>query len=137
MSDQLQKFSALGGRVLLSLIFIMSGFGKIFDFEGTAGYMASKGMPMVGVLLVGAIVFEIVGGLSVLVGYKARWGGVILSIFLVPATLIFHNFWAFEGMQGQMEMINFLKNVSILGGLALVFAFGPGRVSVDMKGEGE
>ena len=131
--EKLQYVTPLAGRGLLSLIFIMSAFGKVTSWEGTAGYMASKGMPAVPFFLTAAILFELFGGLSVLAGYKARLGAIALIIFLIPATLIFHNFWAYQGMEQQMQMINFLKNLSIVGGLLLVTAFGPGPLSVDQR----
>ncbi len=68
-----------------------------------------------------------------LLGFKARVGAVLLIIFLIPATLIFHNFWAFEGMERQMQMIMFMKNLAILGGLLLVLGLGPGPISVDQR----
>ncbi len=117
----------------LALIFIVSGINKIMDWDGTAGYMASKGMPMVPLFLLGALVFELVGGLSVLLGFKARMGAILLIIFIVPATLIFHNFWTLEGMERQIQMMMFMKNLAILGGLLLVLGLGPGPASLDEK----
>lgn len=131
--EKLQHVTPLVGRGLLSLIFLLSGFGKIADWSGTAGYMASKNMPAVPFFLLGAILLEIGGGLSVLTGYKARWGALALIFFLIPASLIFHNFWAYEGMEQKMQMINFLKNLSIMGGLLMVVANGAGPISIDER----
>jgi len=131
MDKIVSLYGPLAGRVLLSLIFLMSAFGKIGNFGGTAGYMASKGMPVPSFFLVGAIVFLIVGGLSVLLGFRARIGAILLAIFLVAATLIFHNFWAAPAEQQQQEMISFLKNLSILGGLVTIMAHGSGPLSLD------
>jgi putative oxidoreductase len=128
-----QGFVALLARVLLSAIFVLSGVNKIMDWSGTEGYMESKEMPLVPLLHVGAIVFELGGGLLVLSGFKARWGAVALILFIIPATLIFHNFWAVPETQRQEQMINFLKNVAILGGLLMVVAFGPGGFSLDRR----
>ena len=130
------RFLPLMGRVFITSIFLLSGFGKIADWSGTAGYMASKGMPMVPLFLIGAIVFELGGGLSVLLGFKTRTGALVLSIFLIPATLIFHNFWTLDGMEQQMQMAMFMKNFSILGGLLLLMAFGPGPISIDNRQKG-
>lgn len=124
---------APAGRLLLAAIFIMSGFGKFADWAGTAGYMASKNLPAIPVLLVIAACAEILGGLSVLLGWKARWGALALILFLIPTTFIFHNFWAYQGMERQTQMINFMKNLSILGGLAMVAALGPGPRSIDAR----
>jgi len=127
------QYAPLVGRLALSAIFLLSAAGKITSWDGTAGYMASKGMPLVPFFLASAIVVELLGGLSVLLGYKARWGALALVGFLIPVSLIFHNFWAFDGMQRQMEMIGFLKNVAIAGGLLTVVAHGAGAVSLDSK----
>ncbi|MDP2960016.1 MAG: DoxX family protein [candidate division Zixibacteria bacterium] len=116
-------------RILLCLIFLKSGIGKIMDPAGTMLYMSAHGMPLTGLFLVGAIVFEIVGALSVLLGYKARWGAILLIIFLVPTTLIFHT-----KISDQLQMIMFLKNLTTIGGLLLVAYFGPGPISFDQKG---
>jgi putative oxidoreductase len=131
--EKLQYITPLAGRGLVSLIFVMSAFGKITSWDGTAGYMASKGMPAIPFFLTMAILFELLGGLAVLTGYKARLGAVALIVFLIPATLIFHNFWAYQGMDQQMQMISFLKNLSIMGGLLLVTAFGAGPLSLDER----
>jgi putative oxidoreductase len=131
--NQGNRFVPLLGRILLALIFLISGLGKIFDWQGTAGYMASKGMPLIPFFLLGAIVLELVGGLAVLLGFKARIGALLLIVFLIPATLIFHNFWTLTGMERQIQMIMFLKNLAIMGGLLLVVGLGPGPLSLDEK----
>jgi len=113
----------IAGRVFLSLIFILSGLGKLFHFHDSTAMMAAKGMPAASLFLAGAITFEIVGGLSVLTGFKARWAALALVVFLIPTTLIFHNFWAFQGMAQQEQMANFLKNISIMGGLLLLASY--------------
>jgi putative oxidoreductase len=127
------KRTILIGRILLSLIFLVSAAGKLANFNGTAGMMSAKGFPVASLFLVGALAFELLGGLSVLTGYKARLGAAALIIFLIPTTLIFHNFWAVQGMEQQMQAANFLKNVAIAGGLALLVAFGPGPLSIDKQ----
>ena len=116
------------GRLFLSAIFLSSGFGKIFKFAGTQQYMEAKGMPIAALFLVFAIILEITGGLSVLLGYKTKWGALALIIFLIPATLIFHN-----QLSDQMQMIMFMKNVAILGGLFMVVSFGAGPLSLDNR----
>ncbi|MBV1906161.1 MAG: DoxX family protein [Pseudomonadales bacterium] len=127
----MNRFIPLIGRTLIAFIFIMSGVNKIGGWEQTAGYMASKGMPAAFIFLAGAVIFEILGGLSVLLGYKAKLGALALILFTVPASIIFHNFWAFEGMQQQTQMIMFMKNLAIIGGLLLVTGFGSGPLSMD------
>ena len=122
---------ALVARILLTVMFIYSGFGKITGFEGTVGYIASKGMPVPQLLAIGAIAIELGAGLLLLVGYKARWAALAIFLFLIPATLAFHNFWASSPDQYQMQKINFLKNLTIMGGMLMVWAFGPGRFALD------
>jgi putative oxidoreductase len=105
------------GRLGLGAIFLASGSGKLADLSGTAAYMHSAHMVAVPFFLAAAIAMELLGGLSIITGFMARWGALVLIVFLVPATLIFHNFWAFQGMERQMQTIQFLKNLSICGGL--------------------
>lgn len=128
-----RTYTPLAARILLSLIFLLSGLAKLGTWEQTAAYMASKGMPLVPLFLVGAIVLEVGGGLSVLLGWRTRLGAVALILFLILAAVIFHNFWAYEGLEQQIQMAMFLKNVSIMGGLLLLFYFGPGPVSIDAR----
>ncbi len=110
------------GRIFLGLIFIASGIGKIFDWSGTSAYMDAKCMPLVPVFLVLAILLELAGGLSVATGYRQKWGAIALILFLVPATLIFHAFWSYPDEEQKIQMIMFMKNLSILGGLLLLIA---------------
>ncbi len=125
----MKTYAPLIGRVLLGLIFVMSGVNKITGFEGTQQYMASYGIPLTSVALIGAILVEILGGLSIIIGYKARWGALALFAFLIPATLIFHT-----DFSSQTQMIMFLKNLSIMGGLLLVATYGSGPLSVGAPG---
>lgn len=115
-------------RILLSLIFFKSGIGKISDPAGTMQYMSAYGMPLVGLFLVGAIFCEIFGSLSILLGFKARLGAILLVIFLIPTTLIFHT-----NLADQMQMAMFLKNSAIIGGLLMIAYFGAGPISLDRK----
>jgi putative oxidoreductase len=133
MFASVQKYVPLAGRILLSAIFISSGISKIFNWEGTAGYMQAQGMPLSPLFLLGAIGVEIVGGLSVLVGFFARLGALALFLFLIPTTLIFHAFWAVPEAHQQIQMIMFMKNLAIMGGLLMVVAFGAGPVSFDQR----
>ncbi|MGH8524377.1 MAG: DoxX family protein [Gammaproteobacteria bacterium] len=129
--NTVQPLGLLVGRVLLALIFIGSGFSKITGFADTAAYMAGKGMPMVEVLLIIAILIELGGGLLLALGYKARWAALAIFLFLIPATLIFHDFWAVDPEQVKMQLIQFQKNLAIMGGMLYVVFNGPGRMSLD------
>jgi putative oxidoreductase len=119
------------GRVLLSAIFLMSGVHKITAWSDTAERMSSEGMVMVPVWLAAAMLCEICGGLSILLGWWTRVGATVLILFLIPTTVIFHDFWTYEGAQQQMQMINFMKNLAILGGLFVLLAAGGGPWSID------
>ena len=130
MNSPMQNTAALAGRILLALIFILSGWGKITGYSGAAGYMASAGMPLVNVLLPLAILAELGGGLLLVTGYQARWAAAGLFAFMIPTTLIFHGFWSVPAEQMQMQQIQFLKNLSIMGGMLMVTAFGPGAWSL-------
>ena len=120
-------------RLFLSLIFLMSAVGnKIPKFKPTTEKMTAEGVPASTVLLVGAIVFLIVGSLSVISGFKARIGAILLILFLIPATYYFHDFWTFDDAQAkQMQMIQFMKNLALAGGLLFIVANGPGGGSLD------
>lgn len=123
-------FAALVARILLAILFITSGFGKIEGFDGLTGYIASKGMPLPALMAAGAIAVELGGGLLMLVGYRARWAALAIFLFLIPTTLIFHNFWSVPADMAGDEQIAFLKNMSIMGGMLMVWAFGPGRLAL-------
>jgi len=124
-NNSLDNLLSLAARVLLSALFLMSGINKILNPADTQQYMASYGMPLTGLFLMGAIALELAGGLSVLLGYKARWGAIALIIFLIPATLIFHTNFA-----DQMQTIQFMKNLAILGGLLMIVQSGSGDIAI-------
>lgn len=116
------KWQLLLGRVLLSVIFILSGLGKLPHFHEIAGMMAGKGIPLAPVALVITLIIEIGGGLLLLTGFKAKCAALVIALWLIPVTLVFHNFWAAPEAMKQEQTINFLKNVAIMGGL-LVLAY--------------
>ena len=123
---------ALIGRMLLALLFVISGFGKIPGFEQTAGHIASQNLPLPYLLAALSVLFELGGGLAIAVGWKTRWSAAALILFMIVITPIFHKFWGgLPPELAQNQQVHFMKNVSILGGLLLLFAFGPGRFSID------
>lgn len=119
-------------RALVALIFIISGFGKLMGFGATAQMMGGVGFPVPKFFLVGAIAFELLGGLALVVGYKTRLAAAALIVFLIPATIIFHAAHL-GGPEGQMQMIHVLKNLAILGALLKFLADGAGAFSIDNR----
>lgn len=132
-STSTQNAATLIGRALIALLFIPAGFAKIGGFAGVSGYIASKGVPLPEVAAAIAIVVELGLGLLLLFGWKARWAALGMAIFVAVITPIFHNFWASPPAQVTVQQLNFYKNLAIIGGLLVVFAFGPGGWSVDGK----
>jgi putative oxidoreductase len=130
MNQNVQNAAALAGRILLALIFVLSGFNKIGGFNGTLGYMASAGLPFPSLLLVLTILMELGGGLLLVVGWQTRWVALAFFLWLIPVTLVFHTA-SHNPAEAQNQMIHFLKNVSIMGGMLNLFAFGPGAWSLD------
>ena len=121
------KFSSLAARILLAHIFIMAGLNKIgAGYAGTQGYMEAMGVP--GMLLPLVILLEIGAGLAILVGWQTRWAALGLAGFTVLAALIFHN-----NLGEQMQMILFMKNLAITGGLLLLAEHGAGAYSLDKR----
>jgi putative oxidoreductase len=116
------------GRLLLSAIFLKTGIQSIFSFAVGQQSLESHGIPLAALFFAGSIFLRIAGGLSVLLGYKAKWGALALIIFLIPTTLIFHT-----QFPDSSQMTQFLKNIGILGGLLMVIYFGPGPVSIDTR----
>ncbi|MBD2344582.1 DoxX family protein [Anabaena subtropica] len=124
----LKKYIPLVARSFLAVIFIYAGLNKVFNFAGTSESMAKAGLPIVGVLLVFTIAFQILGGLSIILGYKAEIGAILLIIFMIPATIAFHN-----PLADPSQVNNFFKNLSIIGGLLLVLVYGSGPLSLDQS----
>ena len=122
------KWQLLLGRVLLSVIFILSGLGKLPHFQAVAGMMAGKGIPLASVALVITLLIEIGGGLLILTGYQAKYAAPVIALWLIPVTLVFHHFWGIPGEQQQEQMVNFLKNVAIIGGLLILAYASPEQI---------
>jgi putative oxidoreductase len=121
------------GRVLLALMFVLAGFGKLTGLEGTAGYIASKGLPAPMLLAVAAGVLELAAGVLLVVGWQARWAALALAAFTLVASVIFHNYWSMPQEQQMMQQLMFMKNLAVTGGLLVVFAFGAGALSLDAR----
>lgn len=118
--------TSLIARVLLAHMYVVSGIQKIIGYAGTQHYMASAGVP--GGLLPLVIAVELGGALAVLVGWQTRWAALLLAAFTAAAAVLFHNQFG-----DQMQLINFMKNWTIVGGFLLLAAAGPGRFSLDAR----
>lgn len=128
------KLLVLLGRICYSAIFIMSGMGHFS--QATIGYAASQGVPMAWVLVPLSGILAIVGGLSILSGYKARFGAWLLVLFLAPVTLMMHKFWGLtDPMAARMQQVMFMKNLSMLGAALLIAHFGSGPLSLEAPKE--
>ena len=125
-----QKYGPLAARVLLAQIFIVSGVGKIGKFAGTAAYMASNGLPMAEVLLVLTIALELGGGILLVLGWQARWIATAFFGFTFLTAVIFHPFWISDAASYTSQLNNFMKNLSIMGGMLYVMAYGAGPLSL-------
>ena len=131
--DFFRQFGPVLGRILIALLFVPAGFGKISGFEGTAGYIASKGLPLPQIGAALAIVVELGVGLALLLGWKTRWAARILALFTLVTGFIFHAFWAVPPDQQMAQSINFYKNLAIVGGLLFVMAHGAGPFALDRE----
>ncbi|MBZ9819092.1 DoxX family protein [Mesorhizobium sp. CA4] len=116
------------GRILLAVIFLLSGFGKLTAISGTAGYFGALGLPVPTVTAVVVGLIELLGGLAILVGFQTRTAAWVLAIFTIATGLVAHTGWA-----DQMQMIQFLKNLAITGGFILLASSGAGAYSIDAK----
>ena len=129
-----KTWGVLFGRLLLAAIFIQSGLDKVFNFDRTVKLMASKDMPMPDLLLYPATAIVLIGGIMLLVGWKARWAALGLIIFMIPATLVFHSFWTYPEQQFVNQFHHFFKNVAIIGALFMVMGMGSGGMSMERNG---
>jgi len=127
----LEKFVPVVARVLLALVFAVSGFGKIWGIDGTAAQMASHGIPLPNVLVYGVVLLELGGGLALMFGLFTRPLALIFALYLLTLALVFHNYWAMPEAQQHAQQTAFLEHLSMLGGMLYVFAFGAGAWSLD------
>ena len=133
MLDKLQNPLALAGRLLLAVLFLPAGIGKLTDFAGTVGYISSVGLPMPQVAAALALVVEIVGSVALIAGYGTRLAAIVLAVFTSVASFFFHAYWALPADQQMIQQLLFFKNIAVVGGLLTVAAWGPGAWSVDRR----
>lgn len=127
----MQRWLPLIGRLLLAALFLWSGFGKVMAFQSTVGYIASKGLPVPQVLAAAAAALELLAGIALAIGFRTRFAALALVVYTLIAGVLFHNFWVLPAAQQFPQMVQFMKNLSIAGGLLYACAFGPGALAVD------
>ena len=129
------KLIVLLGRILFSLIFLISGFSH-FSSQSVA-YANSQGVPAASFLVPASGILAIIGAISIIIGYKAKIGAWLIVVFLIPVTFMMHNFWTLtDPMMKQMQMAMIWKNISMLGGALLITWYGAGLLSLDARDKG-
>lgn len=127
----MSEILSLLGRICIAMIFVVAGFNNFMDFSGTVAFFSSEGLPFAKILAIFGIGAEIVGGLMVLLGFRARFGAFILFLFTLPTTFVFYDFWTLESTAAINHMQHFMKNFAMMGGLLYIMAYGAGSISVD------
>ncbi len=120
-------------RILLAGVFIVFGWLQLTRYGFYIGYATKFGVPLPSILMAFAILVELGGGLMLLVGWKTRWAGLALAIFTIIVTCFFHRYWEFDPAQAPIQMANFYKNLSMIGGLLYVYFYGAGQYSLDAR----
>lgn len=123
-----EDFLILIGRVLIGSLFLWAGAAKVLHWSGSVQYMRSKNLPAA--LLPAAVALQILGGLSVLLGYEARVGCILLIVFVIPAAIKMHDFWNYSDPERTVQKTMFMKDVAVLGGLLVLLAIGAGRFAL-------
>lgn len=130
-TDSLKNFVVVVGRILIALIFVRAGINKIGSIDAIAAQMAKSGIPLSNILVFGAIMMELGGGLLLMVGLFARWAAMALFFYTLTLALIFHAYWAVPDAQARMQASFFFGHLSMMGGMLVVVAFGAGAYSLD------
>ena len=131
--NALQNPFALLARLLLAALFLPAGISKISGFAGTAGYIASVGLPLPELGAAIAIAVEVLGGIALIIGFGTRWAALALAVFTLVASFFFHAYWALPAEQQMMQQLMFMKNIGVVGGLLALAAFGAGAFSLDAR----
>ncbi len=131
IAERCEPWLALLGRLAIAAIFLGSGPQKLMNLAGFAGGLAAKGLPapMFFALLAGVVEFG--GSLAIALGFKTRHAALLMILFVIVASLLSHNYWTLEGAARVGQQVQFMKNLAIIGGLLLLYAHGPGRISID------
>jgi putative oxidoreductase len=133
MLDSLKTPLVLVGRLLIALMFVQSGYEKLTDLAGTAGYIASGGLPNSTALAALTGIFELVAGIAIAIGFKARWAALLLAGFTLLASFLYHAYWSAPADQQMVVQLLFMKNIAIVGGLLVLAALGAGPASMDSR----
>jgi|SRR5271155_754448 len=123
----------LVARVLLMILFVIFGWSKLTNFSGTVGYMTTEGAPLPTIAAIVATIMEFCVGLALIVGFYTRPLALLFAVYTLGTALIGHHFWTMADGERMANMINFYKNISIIGGLLLLCVTGPGKYSIDRK----
>jgi len=127
----------LVGRLLIVALFLPAGVSKLTGFEGTVGYIASVGLPLPVVAAAAAVFVEIVGSLALVAGFHTRIAALVLAVFTLVATVVFHAFWAAAPEQAFVQQLMFFKNIAVIGGLLVLVSSGAGALSLDARRSAE
>ncbi|UGB44306.1 DoxX family protein [Frateuria edaphi] len=131
--DKVSNEVILLARILLVVLFVLFGWSKLTDFPGTVGYMASQGLPVPTLAAAVVVLMEFFVGLAIVLGFCTRPLALLLALYTLGTALIGHHYWTMEGADRMANMINFYKNISIIGGLLLLCVTGPGKYSIDRR----
>jgi putative oxidoreductase len=132
-AERIRDEVILIARILLALLFLIFGWGKLTDYSGTVAYMAQSGAPLPPVAALVAILIEFFGSIAIILGVWTRPVAVLLALYSLGSALIGHPYWTMADADRFANMINFYKNVSIMGGCFLLYVAGAGRYSVDAR----
>lgn len=127
-------FTSLGlllARICLGALFIAAGLNKVFTYDETIQYMAAKGLTNLPLMYAGAVLVELIAGVCLLLGIKTRIAALVLALFLIPTTYIFHDFWNVAPEMYKLQLAMFLKNVGVIGGLLALASVGGGKLAFD------
>ena len=132
-ADKIRDEVLLLARLLIVVLFMIFGWNKLMNFAGTTAYFAHDGLPVPEVATAIAIIMELFVGIAILLGFMTRPLAVLLAVYTLATALVGHQFWTLTGPEYTANEINFFKNVSIIGGLLVLYVAGPGRYSIDAR----